>query len=218
MNRPALAAFVIAWLTNVVSLAVGADLVSEWSQNLMLPCLLLSFAFGTRSPVEPRSQRLRRGALVGLFFSWLGDLLPGFAPDDVSFLVMVGAFLIGHIAFCWGFWPFRRAPHRRALPYALAYLVLMVAVWQGAGMLRGAIVVYGLVLTLMAVLAIGVHRLAAWGGIMFMASDSLIALQSFRGWHGAWLSVTIMAIYGLACLLITLGVSRRLGRRFRRPI
>lgn len=216
MNRPTLAAFLIAWATNVVSLAVGADLVSEWSQNLMLPCLLLSFALGARSPAGPRSRRLRRGTIAGLFFSWLGDLLPGFVPDDVSFLVMVGAFLIGHIAFCWGFWPFRRAPHRGVVPYVLAYLVLMVAVWQGAGTLRGAIAVYGIVLTLMAVLAIGVHRLAAGGGVVFMASDSLIALQSFRGWHGAWLSVTIMATYGLACLLITLGVSRRLQPVFAR--
>ena len=210
--RPALVAFLLAWATNLVSLAVGADLVSEWSQNLMLPCLLHSFALGSRSPVESQTRRLRRGTLAGLFFSWLGDLLPGFVPHDTSFLAMVGAFLLGHLAFCWGFWPLRQRRHRGLAPYAVAYVALMAAIWQGAGDLRGPIVVYGIVLTLMAVLATGVHRLAAWGGVLFMASDSLIALQSFRNWHAPWLPVTIMATYGAACLLITAGVSRCLRR------
>ncbi|MGJ6979151.1 lysoplasmalogenase family protein [Aestuariimicrobium soli] len=216
--RIAIVAFVLATLTNLISLAAGAHLVSEWSQNLMIPCLVVALLLSPTTPDAPLP-RLRRGTLAGLLLSWLGDLLPGFVPDDLAFLVMVGAFLCGHLAFCWAFWPLRRASllgRPGALPslaaYVVAYVVLMAAVWSGAGALRVPILVYGLVLTLMAVLATGVHRLATLGGILFMVSDSLIALQAFRGWHGAAVPVAIMGTYGAACLLILLAVLRRLRR------
>jgi uncharacterized membrane protein YhhN len=69
---------------------------------------------------------------------------------------------------------------------------------------------YAVLITVMAVLATGVHRLTALGAVLFLVSDALIALEAFvADWRLPGQSAWVMATYGLAQLLIVLGVLAR---------
>ncbi|MDO5698045.1 MAG: lysoplasmalogenase [Dermatophilus congolensis] len=194
----------------------GADDLARWSQWALMPVLAAAFV----ADAPPRS-RLRRLVLAGVGFSWLGDTLPHFVggtvgstePGITSFLVLVAMFAIAQALYAVAFWPFRRRSVLRS-PWLIAYLgaaVLMVVLCApGAGPLLPAIVPYALLIALMAALATGAHRVAAVGAILFMVSDSIIALGAFAPWwnvpgQGFW----VMSTYAIAQALIVLGVLAR---------
>jgi uncharacterized membrane protein YhhN len=91
-------------VANLVAIAVGASLLSNWTQWLLMPILSIAFVALARGAtgLDPR---LRTATLAALGFSWLGDLLPHLAPDSVAFLVMVGCFLLAQVAYIVGFLP-----------------------------------------------------------------------------------------------------------------
>lgn len=129
---------------------------------------------------------------------------------------MVGAFFLAQLCYVAAFRPpWRRSLAGRSpglmLPYAVAFVVLVLACAPNAGPLLAPVVGYGLALTVMAVLATGLNRATAFGGALFMVSDSLIALGAFRDWGGRPLSVAIMATYALAQLLLVLGIQAYRG-------
>jgi uncharacterized membrane protein YhhN len=94
------------------------------------------------------------------------------------------------------------------LAYAAAFCALLVACAPGAGGLLVPVIVYGVCLTLMAVLATGVHPLTGLGGAVFFVSDGLIALDAFATWYappapGFW----VMSTYVVGQALIAAGVA-----------
>lgn len=203
-----LRAFELVLVVHLAAQLFGADEVARWTQWLLMPLLAAHLAVATRAG-RPRLVRL---VLVGLVFSWLGDLLPHFSGDG-SFLVMVGMFAVAQAAYALAFWPFRAASLLRS-PWALAYAAVGVAMVvlcaPGAGPLLPAIVGYAVLITVMAVLATGVHLLAAIGGAVFVLSDSLIALEAFvPGWELPGQGFWVMLTYAVAQLLIVLGVLAR---------
>ncbi|MFI7672413.1 lysoplasmalogenase [Actinophytocola sp. NPDC049390] len=187
---------------------VGAGTVATVTQWLVMPALAGAVWYATRRP----RNRLQRLLLVALGFSWLGDAVPALFEGGTRFLVMVALFLCAQITYAVAFWPFwrRSALRRPALAgYVLAFVVLLVLCVPGAGGSLVPVVCYGLCLTLMAVLATGVHPLTAGGGAVFLVSDGLIALGAFADWYappvqGFWVMVTYLA--GQA--LIAAGVVR----------
>lgn len=213
LPRPALAAVVVLAVLTAVHLAaqlMGAATLADVTQWFLMPVLAVALwlaADGARG-------RLVRLTVLGLGLSWLGDTAPDLVPDDASFLTMLGFFLAAHVAYVAAFWPLRsdgvlgRRPVL-VVPY-LAVLVALVAVCApGAGGLLGPVVVYGTVLTAVAVLAT-FDGVAAVGGAVFIVSDSLIALNAFvDGYalpgHGFW----VMSTYVAAQVLLAVGVLRR---------
>ncbi|MBP8882428.1 MAG: lysoplasmalogenase [Dermatophilaceae bacterium] len=209
----ALTAYLMLAVANLVAIAVGASLLSNWTQWLLMPILTIAFVALARGAtgLDPR---LRTATLAALGFSWLGDLLPHLAPDSVAFLVMVGCFLLAQVAYIVGFLPhWRRSVLVTARPlaalYAVVFVALIAACAGGAGPLLGPVVVYGLTLTAMAVLATGLGRLTGLGGALFMLSDSLIALKAFREWDGRALSMAVMGTYAAAQALLVMGIVRQ---------
>ena len=99
--------------------------------------------------------------------------------------------------------------------YLLATGALMIALClPHAGELAVPVVGYAVLITVMAVLATGVHPLAGIGAGLFILSDALIAMSAFVPWwslpgQGFW----VMLTYGLAQLLIVLGVLARVRAR-----
>ena len=209
----ALTAYLVLALANLVAIAVGASLLSNWTQWLLMPVLTIAFLALARGATG-LDRRLRAATLAALGFSWLGDLLPHLAPDSVAFLVMVGCFLLAQVAYIVGFLPqWRRSVLVTARPlaalYAVVFVALIAACAGGAGPLLGPVVVYGLSLTAMAVLATGLGRLTGLGGALFMLSDSLIALKAFREWDGRALSMAVMGTYAAAEALLVMGIVRQ---------
>lgn len=208
----ALAAYAVVVLVHLGAHLTGADGLANATQWFAVPWLVLALVAqtGLRS-------RLARFTAGGLGWSWLGDTLPDLMPERVAFIVLMASFLVAHALFIAGFWPWRRESllrRRWAWGYGALAVTMVIVCAPRAGGLTVGIAIYAAALALMALLAAGIHRWAAVGGVLFLVSDGLIALGEFvpsvdLPLPGFW----IMATYLAAILLLTLGVLRRLGSR-----
>lgn len=194
-----------------VQLVAPGGVLAGVTQVFLMPLVAAVLLAGVGRPLG----RLARIVLLALFFSWLGDTLPRlFAGDtDTAFMVMVGCFLLAQVAYVVAFWPDRSRSvlARPALvaPYVLALVVLVALCREEAGPLLVPVVVYGAALTLMAALATGLGRVAGWGGIVFMVSDSLIALRAFAGVELPAHSFWVMLTYVVGQTLLVWGAIER---------
>lgn len=208
----AVAAYAVVALVHLGAHLAGAEALANATQWVAVPWLVLAVVAQTRLRT-----RLARFTAGGLGFSWVGDTLPDFVPDSVSFLALMGSFLVAHVLFIAGFWPWRRSSllgSRWAWGYAALAIAMVAVCAPRAGALTIGIAVYAAALALMALLAAGVHRLAGLGGVLFLVSDGLIALGEFVPsvdvpLPGFW----IMATYLSAVLLLTIGVGHRRALR-----
>jgi len=178
----------------VAALLSGALAVASAPWALALPAL--NFVFKPLTTVLilahawPRGHDLpvvRRWVLVGLVFSWAGDVFlmwpkEGFLPGLVSFL-------LAHLAYLWAF---TRVSRLAAKPlvfvaYGLVAVAILSQLWPGVpGALRVPVVAYVLCLASMAAQAAVVWRsgadrgaVLAIGGALFMTSDALLATNKF---------------------------------------
>lgn len=192
-------------------LAIAGALVADlrWLHYLCKPlATLLVAAMVWRAP---RAAPGYRGAvLVGLLLSTLGDVFL-MLPQD-AFVPGLGSFLLAHLAYLFAFTRlYRFAPLRWPfLAYALAAGGVLGLLWPDLpGALRVAVVIYVAALAAMAaqaaVVALSTARrgsvLAAAGGLSFVASDALLALDRFHA-PIASAPLYVLATYWLAQYLI----------------
>lgn len=179
---------------------------------LTLAVLLAAAASADLGPARP-------WMLAGLAFGLVGDVAllgRGDDPADRAFLVGLGAFLVGHLAYAVAF---LRVGERGIDVLAGALIVAGVSalalprVLRGAALaggrrLAGAVAGYAGVLAAMTVLGVGTGIAAvAAGGVLFLASDTLIARERFvRPVRDGPLLVIVS--YHLAQFLIVLGLVR----------
>ncbi len=214
--RTWVAVFVVLVLVHLAAQGAGATTLADVTQWMLMPALAAVVVSATRWP----RGRVVTWTLVALGFSWLGDLVPSLVGPDASFLVMVGFFLLAQVAYVVAFAPLvrRSVVHSRPvllLPYAAVLVTLVALCAPGAGALLVPVALYGGVLVAMAVLATGLGRLGAFGGAVFLLSDSLIALEAFvPGWElagqGFWVMLTYTVGQGLlAAAVIGRNVAER---------
>lgn len=161
---------------------------------------------------------------IGMTLGLLGDLfMAGLIPAAQPTLGGMGAFALGHVAYCaaflslgsrlsepegirlgaWGAWLLAGLAGWRAIVYLGAR-----AESRGPGPLHWAALPYSLLLASTAGLASGLALtrapfvLTALGGALFLASDLLIACRLFRHAKWRWLDDTIWLAYGPAQMLI----------------
>lgn len=168
----------------------GVRAVTAW---LYLPplmaCLVLTTGLRTA-----RS----RWWLAGLVLCWLGDGLGG-----QGFLLLLGCFLLGHLAYVVALAPtWRRSWARRpaGLVHVAVLTVGLVLVVPHTGSLAPAVVVYGLVLTLMALLATvdgwPVAAAGILGGLLFMVSDLSLGWERFaHDLPADWTALLVIGTY-----------------------
>lgn len=217
-QRAALALFAGLAVVHLGAQLAGASSLAGRSQWFLMPALALVVAAWT---ARPRTRRVRL-VLLALGLSWLGDTVPDLVPEGVSFLVMVGFFLLAQICYITAFVPGARRSSivrepARAWPYALAFVVLVVLCAPGAGSIIGPVIVYGACLTMMAVLATGLGRIGGIGGAIFLVSDSLIALGAFAGGFvlpvpGFWVMSTYLVGQGLLAVAVLVEDRDRRGQ------
>jgi uncharacterized membrane protein YhhN len=151
---------------------------------------------------------------IALAFSSLGDVFLAL-PGGNYFIYGLLSFLIAHLFFI-TLWrrnwpvPLRSTAVQKALLGVLALYVLGMMGWilpvpgQSA-----AVAAYMLVLTSMAMAAVLVRVSHVWigsGAILFLISDSLIALSTFKQLIGGrWAGFLIWSTYYLAQYLMTFG-------------
>ena len=133
--------------------------------------------------------RLRRGVLAGLAFSLAGDVLLMLSP--ALFVGGLLAFLVAHLCYLRAFSIDTRLFARWSPLFALGAIgaAILVFLWSGlTPALRAPVIAYVVVLVAMAAQAVArwqVHpdpqtRMAAIGGVLFVASDALLATDRFR--------------------------------------
>jgi uncharacterized membrane protein YhhN len=165
----------------------------------------------------------RLNSLLGcaLTFSLVGDFLLGLhrlgSLDGQSlFLPGLGSFLVAHLVYIAMFrkyWPaIWWKPDSVRICGVLAILVLLGSLlrmlWSSLGPMLVPVVLYSLALSCMglsAMLAELGTPIAAFGALLFIVSDTMIAIDKFHG-HIPGSDQLIWITYYLAQLLILLGV------------
>lgn len=183
---PALAA------ADTVLAALGRRRARTLTKPLLMPALLQ----GKPRPVQ------RALALGGA-----GDVaLMG--TGQLAFTAGLASFLAGHLAWIAALRPrsagvLKQSP-AKATPYLLAFVGLNGYLWPRTGRDRVPVLLYSAALlgTALAALDTGDAKVAA-GGAMFMASDTMLALERFGGIHLPVHEGLVMASYTGAQALLS---------------
>lgn len=182
---------------------LGAADVSTWTKFALMPALL--FALLLSLPARRSEVALWAGLAVVL--SWAGDVLLE-VPGDAAFLLGLGSFLLAHVCYLVLFIrPLRR---RRWSWWSLIYgawlFALLTPLLLFAGSFAVPITVYGIVLCVAAAAATGTSSTIAVGALLFLASDSVLAMRLFLpGFVVPNSGVIIMVLYILGQGLIIAG-------------
>lgn len=180
---------------------------------LVLAATLLLFA--------PSASRYRELILAGLVLSLAGDVFLMLGAQ--RFLPGLGCFLIAQLLYAWAFTtdaPLAVAQLPWAAPFACFAGVVVLTLWKGLpnAVLRGAVVVYAIVIGAMAwraaarTLAPGIPlpsgAAALAGACLFLASDAVLAVNRFRRPFRLGEPVTL-ATYWAAQFLIALSIQNQ---------
>lgn len=207
-------------IATLADLYLGSNdtLSRVFTKPLLMPLLMLAFIM--EAGINGTPQRLLLGALL---FSWLGDVFLLFEQKNSLFFILgLSSFLTAHVIYIIYFSgiPSEKASYFRKRPVmflaVVAYVIeLLYLLWPGLGALKLPVLVYALVIGTMLCMALWQYGrlkdntalLFILGALLFVLSDSILALDRFRG-HHAWSGVLIMTTYVAAQLLITLGAIR----------
>jgi uncharacterized membrane protein YhhN len=190
---------------------------TRWVTKL-LPALLLAVAV-FRTPGAPRA--IGYGLLLAAFgdFEMLrtGSGTDGFLFGMIAFALMHVCYIAGFARVGEGPGLVRRLPWL-AIPYVMAAIALDMMLVPHAGSFAGPLAIYSILLAAMAIAALNAAgrlqdaraaRMLAGGALVFMLSDTLLALGMF--WPGFFLTGTtlellVMATYFVAQIGIVTGV------------
>ena len=209
MTRNLLILAVAAALIHLAVRHAGFDWLALASKPVPVLCLALIVwreEVWRASPAltsAATSAPARRWLVAGLLFSALGDVIlalpaalsgalgasAGASFGQSSFMAGLGAFLVAHLCYVAWFLALDRRWRLARLVGPLIYAgILLVILWPHLGPMLAPVLAYAVVITLMLWRALaaaqgnGVAILqssAAWGAILFVLSDSLIALNRF---------------------------------------
>ncbi|UNY98694.1 lysoplasmalogenase [Zhouia spongiae] len=201
------------FLILIIELIAGSNAEYHHIRYVTKPLLTISlgiFVF----PDRKHYPHLLNFILLALFFSFLGDIFLLF--DDSYFIAGLLAFFIAHIMYISAFFKTKFfSPKRFAvittalLIYAIPILYLII---PEAGSLLPYIILYVIILMIMVktvYLRKGYvnrlsYQLALIGALLFLISDSLLALDKFVT-EIPNITILVMSTYGVAQFLIVNG-------------
>ena len=207
--------FLLLLLLHCLFIYTGQEGARMVSKLMLVPMLLLYFFAGFRFNPSKRAYMLN---VIGLFFSFLGDLFLT-QQGQLFFLLGMGAFILTHIVNSIYF--FRLQPSLSkpfpALVFAIIFMIVSFFVVQligpSLGGLKVPILAYMTIIGVMGLLAVNVvvnrmyHNIALRyfipGAALFIASDSMLAMNTFYFHDPALWDIPVMFSYGIAqCLLV----------------
>jgi uncharacterized membrane protein YhhN len=158
---------------------------------------------------------LSKSVVLAIIFSCAGDTLLMFQGKDGSFFIYgLGAFLVAHIFYILAYRQHQSSDTsnelqglqkiRYAFPILLSGTGLVVILYSRLGGMKIPVLIYAIVLTGMVLAALfrfgktsaSSFALVFGGAILFMISDSLIAINKFLeplSMAGMWIMVTYIA-------------------------
>lgn len=203
LKSPWLGAFGVVAVVHLILIGVDAQPYDSISKCLLAP-LLIAWVIDQRGP------RLLVVALIGCFF---GDL---FLEFEDLFTAGMAAFAVAHICFIRFFVQRGAVEQLRHKPLILivglaAAIGLIAWCWGGLEPgLKPLVPVYALLLLGTAATALSVDLRAGIGGVLFLISDGIIALnEAGRIDDGTVTGIAIMATYILAIFFLTTAIVSR---------
>lgn len=210
--------FIAVSLLNLAGVATGNDKLVYFTKPLLMPVLALWLSEDTRHH-PPRF--LKRMVFAGLAFATLGDILMMFSEQQLFFMLGLVAFLFTHLSYIGGFSAIRnldkgalREQPLWLLPFVVFLAGLLWWLWPGIPeAMRLPVAIYACVITAMALsvanlaghVPAAVHRSMLFGAILFMLSDTLIAIHRFGNALPSP-GIAIMLTYLIGQFLIVRGV------------
>lgn len=210
-NRiPFICFFIVAGI-QLLAIATALDWLRQISKPLLMP--VLAWALYCNTPKVKGRYLL----IVALLFSWAGDCLLMFDQrHELFFIGGLISFLLTHILYIIYFLGIKGAqasllkskPYL-ALPVPLYCIALLWVLFPHLGSLTIPVIVYAIVIGSMLLAAIQAYakliptaaNFYLWGAILFIASDSILAINKFLpSFAGA--SFLIMLSYCAAQLCI----------------
>ena len=186
------------------------------SHRALTKCLLLPLlaAYYVAAAGQPAPL-----VLLALAASWLGDCLLEMKGKPFSFAAGLLAFLAAHILYTAVFLLEVHLPDRPGLlillllPYIVYFLLFYRSMRAHMGRNKQLILLYGIAISVMSLAALlrawppapPIHGLTFLGSVCFIVSDSILAVNLFRG-RTRYDSFWIMATYACAQLLIVLSL------------
>lgn len=200
----------------ILSRETGIDWLHYISKPLLMPILMYFFWINTK-PMQSMFAKFIMGALA---LSWLGDIFMMFQGKEIFFILGLGSFLLAHIFYIVSF---TRRKDGKGKGFVLSQPLWMFPflifggglyywLYPDLGEMKAPVVLYATAITMMAITALDrkgrvndlSFRYIFIGAVLFVISDSLIALNVFKGGLN-YEAFFIMAFYCLAQWLIVLG-------------
>jgi len=198
----------------------GISLNDQSLQNASKPFLIIILMIYFFSQTRIGENKLKKWILIALFFSWAGDILLIFQhKNELFFLLGLSAFLSAHIFYIIFFNAIRVNENIKNswvlfLIVVVYYAVLIFILFPHLGKMRLPVMVYGIVISLMFMLAMHMlfskNKIAGkWmmiGALLFVLSDSMLAINKFYNSFEI-AGILVMTTYGLAQFLIIEGAT-----------
>jgi uncharacterized membrane protein YhhN len=210
------------WLIFFV-FVLAADLLAiqmnlELMKILFKPLIILSLLGYFISALDVDNSSLKPLIIIALLFSWLGDVLLIFEPENSLFFILgLSAFLIAHLFYIYFFHQLRvmnALPGKVLLlvPVVVYYIILMYILGPNLGPFQLPVRIYGVVISFMLMLSLhmlyikktNAGKLFALGAFLFVISDSLLAINKFYS-SFQFAGFLIILAYGLAQYCIIKG-------------
>ena len=178
---------------------------------LLMPSLAAYFLFSVK-----QKNKLAFLVIIALLFSWIGDVMLMFVElKSIYFILGLVAFLLAHIAYILIFNKSSQDFKPKIFTYSTGFLLtlygilLILLMWPGLGDLMIPVIIYTAIIMTMGITALfrkaSGASLVLIGAMLFIASDSLLALNKFYqafAAAGFW----VMLTYILAQYFIVIGM------------
>lgn len=183
------------WLTGILHLAAivtGTPELRYVTKPLLMPLMIVWFFLETQG----RRTSVHRIMMIAFAFSCAGDIFLMYTTE-LHFLLGLVSFLITHVLYILCFRKevaeagkkllLRKKPYLALPVVALAGALIALVYSRIAPEMRIPVVIYASVITVMVLMAMNRHKcvstqsfqLTLTGALLFMLSDSLIALNKF---------------------------------------
>ena len=177
--------FFIVVVTELLSQIFNWNSMHMVVKPILMPSLAAYFFFS----VEQKN-KLAFFVIIALLFSWLGDVMLLFEEiKPIYFMLGLVSFLLAHITYILIFSKSSQDFKPRIFTYSTGFLLvlygilLLLLMWPGLGDLMIPVTIYTTIIMIMAITALfrkaNGTSLVLIGAMLFVASDSLLALNKF---------------------------------------
>jgi uncharacterized membrane protein YhhN len=204
LSKVLITVFLIVSILDIIAVAMDYPVMQAVFKPMIMLSLMAAYYFSV-AIINP-------WYLLAMAFSFLGDVL--LMDKNNLFLAGIAAFLGTQLIYI--FIIKKRLKKSRArdllisiVPFLIFYSLLISVLQKNLGTLTVPVMVYGMAISILGMAALllylqnknSITRMLLMGAILFIVSDSMIALQKF---HAArtWYPVVIMATYVMAQFLI----------------